>query len=146
MYIFDSVLDSLFGLDSNIFNKPTKDMKPYYCKRVKGGYMVVANAVGISKEDLEVKLESPTDYEMPVLSVVGETKIDSIDFSNRVNLKISVGVREKIKSLSYQVKDGLVYILLGTEINAYTSMKANYAEGLDKQHFEKPEDQPTKTD
>lgn len=94
-----------FDLVLGNWNRPMKEVSGYKTIETEKGYLLVVNALGINKSDLEIKLEGNT------LSIKGVTELKEIDFSNSVSYKFKVGT-DRLDSIEYDVKDGLAYIYL----------------------------------
>ena len=110
--------DNMFNKVYNVFNRPVKDMKPFRTFQVDDkGFIIVCNTTGIDPDKITVKIEKEQGRPYPILKITGETKIERIDFENRVNLGIELRLDREIEKLSYEVKNGLttVYIKLKGE-------------------------------
>jgi hypothetical protein len=141
MGILDSLFEpfnfnDFFSVESNYFNRPVKDMKPFYCKKVKDGWVIVANALGVAKDNLKVTVEKSDNFDQitganfPALHICGTSKIAEIDFENKIDLSILLEFRSKIKAVSYTTKDGLVYVKLTTEEQPIDTISAQYTDDL----------------
>lgn len=121
----DNFFDNLF----NTFNRPVKDVQPFRMYAVDGhGYIVIVNTLGIDKDKLRVSLKTNTGRGYPTLTVQGETKIEKINFENKVNLSVILKIPEKIESISYDSKNGLTSIYLKTSSSEEKIMKAQSIE------------------
>ena len=101
-----------FMRTSNIFHTPVKDMDPTKVFKVDDGYMLVCKTLGISPEDISIKVEDGDRMSYPTLRISGSTKIEAIDFENAVDLSITLNCKEDISGIDYNVKDGLTIIHL----------------------------------
>ena len=111
MNFFDD-FERIFARMDNIFNRPVKDQKPFTVYQSDKGYIVVCNTLGISRNDLKINVSKELGNPYPVLSITGETKIEKIDFSNNVNLRIRLMMDDEIESVSYETRDGLTLVYL----------------------------------
>jgi HSP20 family molecular chaperone IbpA len=95
----------LFDLVFKEWSRPVKEVKGYSVIKSDDGYVVVINALGISKEDLTIDLSGK------YLVVKGETKIEEIDFTNKVGYQFYVGDLEgDIDKVEYTLIDGFLYV------------------------------------
>lgn len=121
----DNFFDDLF----NTFNRPVKDVKPFNIYPVEGrGYIVIVNTLGIDKDKLKVSLKTANGRAYPTLTIQGETKIDKINFENKVNLSVILKIPEKIENISYDSKNGLTSIYIETTKNPEITMDAKSIE------------------
>lgn len=106
-------LSTFFDNMWNNFSRPVKDMQPFsvYQNEDKG-YILVVNTLGINKEDLTVNLENEKGSLYPILKIKGETTIEKINFSNKVNLGIQLKIKDKVEAIDYTVNNGLTIIYL----------------------------------
>ena len=86
------------------------------------GYLIVANALGISKDDLKVELTREE------LLITGKTSIEDIDFTNSANYRFVVGRKlyEEIDRIEYELIDGLAYIRIYTKPGIERNVKITY--------------------
>lgn len=120
--------DFYFGLLSNVWNSPVKDMKPMKAFAVEDGYNIVCKTLGIAKEDIHVDVIN--DGGSPMLKISGATRIDNIDFENTVDLRIKLTYAEKIEAIEYCVRDGLTIIHLKIDRTIPTNLTATYSDNL----------------
>lgn len=127
MNFFDD-FERIFARMDNIFNRPVKDQKPFTVYQSDKGYIVVCNTLGISRNDLKINVSKELGNPYPVLSITGETKIEKIDFSNNVNLRIRLMMDDEIESVSYETRDGLtlVYLKMKQLTNKIDTFEAKY--------------------
>ena len=127
MNFFDD-FERLFARMDNIFNRPVKDQKPFTVYQNDKGYIVVCNTLGINRNDLKINISKELGNPYPILSIVGETKIEKIDFSNNVNLRIRLMMEDEIESVSYETKDGLtlIYLKMKQLTNKIDTLEAKY--------------------
>ena len=124
---FDGLFDDLFGGMWNRFNSPVKDMSPYKAYEIDGkGYVIVCKTLGIAKEDISVRVEKEKGQAYPVLKIKGETTIDKINFTNKVDLGIKLKIDKMIENVNYEVKDGLTIIYLKTKAPIKDEISVNY--------------------
>lgn len=133
--MFSDEFNDFFNQIYNSFHRPVKDMYPYKAYRVEDkGFIIVCNTVGIDKDKLSVGIEQEQGRRYPILKIVGATKLEKINFENKVNLGIELKLDREIDSVSYEVKNGLttVYIKLKEkEIDKITAKEINNDEGFD---------------
>jgi len=109
---FDRELSKLFRLSFSNFNRPVKDMQPYKYHKVENGYIFVINTLGISKNDISIKITNEKGVPYPMLKIQGKTMMEKIKFENSVDLGILLGFDEDIEEVVYEVKDGLTVVYL----------------------------------
>jgi len=105
----------IMGLDTNQFTRPVKDMQPYNLFKKENEYIVVANTLGLAKEDVKIQLKKGNPRTAQQLQISGETKIDEINWNNKVNLVIDLLFEEEIVGISYTVKNGLTIVYIELE-------------------------------
>lgn len=127
---FDN-FESMFDRLSNRFNRPVRDQNPFSVYSSDKGYIVVCNTLGIDKEDLKVNIKKEQGNPYPVLSVVGNSKIEKINFANNVDLRIRLKLNEEIESVSYETKNGLTLVYLKIKLTKPETMEAKYIEDTD---------------
>lgn len=100
------------------FRRPFYESKGYVVVQKDGGLIVYVNALGISPDDIDVKIE-PTSYGGHILRVSGKTNNEDLnyDFETKIGLRITQPLADEVK---WEAKDGLVKIYLDFEkpINA----------------------------
>ena len=68
-------------------------MSPYKAYQIEDkGFIIVCNTTGIEPKDISVKIEKEQGRPYPLLKIMGESKIERINFENRVNLGIEVKI------------------------------------------------------
>lgn len=112
--MFDD-FDDLFSKIWNNFNRPVLDQRPFKAISVDKGYLIVVNTLGIDKSNLSVTLQNEKGRAYPILKVVGETKLEKINFQNKVDMGISLKIDDDIKGISYKCENGLTTIFIETE-------------------------------
>lgn len=112
----------LFDLVFKTWDRPMKEVNGYRKISTDYGYLIVANALGINKDNLEIDLTRET------LKIQGKTEIEDIDFTNSVNYQFYVGskVYEEIDKIEYELKDGLAYISIYTKPAKKKDIKITY--------------------
>ena len=89
------------------WSRPVKEVKAYRVIESESGYKIIFNALGVDKEDIEVKLLQNNLY------VRGKTEDDDIEFTNSVNYQLNVSnLTHKIEKIEYQLKNGLLVVHL----------------------------------
>ena len=109
--IFDD-FENMFDRLTSRFNRPVMDQQPYSVYSSEKGFIVVCNTLGIDKNDIKVNVTKEQGNPYPVLSVTGDSKIEKINFSNSVNLRIRLKLNDEIESVSYESKNGLTLVYL----------------------------------
>lgn len=116
-------------MSSDFFNllwanweRPMKEVRGYQKVATDYGYMIVANALGISKDDLKIKLTREE------LTIEGKTTIKDIDFTNSVSYRFAVGRKlyEEIDAIEYELIDGLAYIHIYTKPEIENKIEITY--------------------
>lgn len=111
--LFDNDFNNFFESMWNNFNRPVKDMRPVSMKRDGDkGYIVTVNTLGIDKNDIRVSFEKEKGRPYPILKVEGQTKLDKIDFENKVNIGATLKIDEEIESVNYECKNGLTIVYI----------------------------------
>ena len=91
------------------WDRPVREVTGWKATQTEFGTLIVANVLGISKENIKVNLEKAT------LSLKGETEVKEIEFTNKVNYAWNISnIIADLENIEYEVKDGLVYIFLYT--------------------------------
>lgn len=127
MNFFDD-FERFFSKMDNIFNRPVRDQKPFTVYQNDKGYVVVCNTLGISRNDLKINVSKELGNPYPVLAITGESKIEKIEFSNNINLRIRLMMEDEIESVSYETKDGLtlIYLKMKQLTNKIDTLEAKY--------------------
>lgn len=104
-------LDSFFDWDkpAYTFSRPVHDMKPYSIKTLEDRVVLVHNIVGIKEDDVKVSIESENGRDRLVIE--GVTHNDVLNYDYKVSSKFDIKA-DMFKSVTYEVKDGLLYIYL----------------------------------
>lgn len=130
--LFDSFddFDSLFNKLHSAFTRPVKDMSPYRVYKKDSGFIVVCNTLGIDKKDLKVSVEKRKGSPYPVIKIVGQTKVEAINFENNVNLELSVSILEdQIEKVSYKTENGLTQVFVKMKKAEQTKIDVGYTDG-----------------
>lgn len=105
------------------WNRPVKESKGWQLTQTDYGYLIVANALGIDKENIKLELNKST------LTLSGKTEVKEIEFTNSVNYSWDISkIVVEIENIEYEVKDGLVYILLYMQKDKKPQIKIEYKE------------------
>lgn len=104
-------LDSFFDWDkpAYAFSRPVHDMKPYSLKTLEDRVVLVHNIVGVKAEDIHVDIVNEDGHDRLVIE--GVTHNDVLNYDYKVSSKFMIKADE-FKSVTYEVKDGLLYINL----------------------------------
>ena len=132
---FFNEFNKIFGLVSNNFNRPVKDMQPYNIFKQDKGYIIVVNTLGIKREDLDIEIVEEKGRPFPVLRIKGKTAMENINFENSVNFGITLNIQEDIDELAYETKDGLTIIYLKLKQEKKQKMIAKFIENPDDFKF-----------
>lgn len=112
---FDEIIKS--------WNRPITEIKGWKAIPNENGYLVVANTVGVSKDNIKIELSKN------VLTLSGYTEVKDISFTNSVNYKWDVSEFSKeILGIEYEVVDGLTYIQILTEKEKEKEILISYKE------------------
>ena len=127
--LFDDEFNDLFNGLWNRFSRPVLDQTYYRAYSVPGkGFIIVCNTLGISKDDISVKIEKRKGDAYPILKISGETKLEKINFQNKIDLGIKLKFDREIESVSYEVKDGLTIVYLKTKTEEPEKFEVKYAD------------------
>lgn len=110
----------LFDLIYKSWARPVKEVTGTKVIKTDEGYKVVVNVLGISKDDLSINLDER------YINIKGETKIEEIEFTNKVNYQLYVG-DINIDKITYTLKDGFAYINVRVK-NSNKKIKIQYEE------------------
>ena len=104
--------DSFFNWDkpAYAFSRPVHDMKPYSLKTLKDRVVLVHNIVGVNEGDIKVDIVHEDDGR-DMLVIEGVTHNDVLNYDYKVSSKFEIKA-DMFKAVTYQVKDGLLYINL----------------------------------
>ena len=105
-------LDSFFDWDkpAYTFSRPVHDMKPYMIKTLEDRVVIVHNIVGIEPDDIKVSIVNEDGRDSLVIE--GVTHNDVLNYDYKVSSKFGIVSADVFKSVTYEVKDGLLYINL----------------------------------
>jgi HSP20 family molecular chaperone IbpA len=90
---------------SGEFERPFKEVNRIKCYNREGQDVIVANTLGVSKNDIKVSLKDL------VLSIAGKTN-NEYTGENSVDYQIRVGTGKTIKKITYKVEDGYTYVFI----------------------------------
>ncbi len=104
-------LDSFFDWDkpAYAFSRPVHDMKPYSIKTLEDRVVLVHNIVGIKEDDIKVEVVHKDNRDRLVIE--GVTHNDVLNYDYKVSSTFDIKA-DMFKSVTYEVKDGLLYINL----------------------------------
>jgi HSP20 family molecular chaperone IbpA len=110
-----------FDRPSYIFNRVTKDMTPTYMIEKDGKVFVLLNALGISKEDIQVEVKSTDNQNVQHLVVTGKTHNDVFNKDYTINMTFVSW--KPMRTVEWDAKDGLVTIVVEYDEPAKPSVK-----------------------
>lgn len=104
-------LDSFFDWDKPAysFSRPVHDMKPYSIKTLEDKVVLVHNVCGVKEDDIKVDIINDNGRDRLVIE--GVTHNDLLNYDYKVSSKFDIKA-DAFKSVTYEVKDGLLYIYL----------------------------------
>lgn len=111
----DLLFDDL-GWDKSFYSffRSEKDQTPYSVIRKSEEEMIlVHNVLGVNKEDLEVKLRSEDGQR--ILYITGQTVDNITDKKYSINSRFVIKNGNKIKSVTSEARNGLLYITINFE-------------------------------
>lgn len=123
--------DDMFEKLRNSFTRPVMDQKPFSCYETDGGFIITVNTLGIDPKNLNISLSYDKGRVYPTLKIKGETSIDSINFTNKVDLALLLKIDSKIKDIQYKSENGLTRILVKLDEPEVNTISAHYV-GEDK--------------
>lgn len=107
-----------FDLIFSKWNRPIKEVNGYKILDTEKGKLIVVNALGISKKDLNVEIVKNT------LIIEGKTEVKEIDFTNSVRFEFDISkVKDRLESIDYELKNGLVFVNLNIHIEPEKEIK-----------------------
>lgn len=103
--------DSFFNWDKPgyTFSRSVHDMSPYKIKTLEDRVVLVHSIVGVSEDDINVDIVTEDGRDQLVIS--GITHNDVLNYDYKVSSKFDIKA-DMFKSVTYDVKDGLLYINL----------------------------------
>lgn len=104
--------DSFFNWDrpSYSFSRAVHDMYPFKLKTLKDRVVLVHNIVGIKEDDIKVEVKTTVDGRDKLI-ISGVTHNDVLDYDYKINSSFDFKA-DDFKSITYEVKDGLLYVNL----------------------------------
>lgn len=111
----DLLFDDL-GWDKSFYSflRSEKDQTPYsVIKKSEDEMILVHNVLGVNKEDLEVKLRSEDGQR--ILYITGQTVDNITDKKYSINSRFVIKNGNKIKSVTSEARNGLLYITINFE-------------------------------
>jgi HSP20 family molecular chaperone IbpA len=104
------------------WDRPVREVKGWKATETEDGVLIVANALGIGKEDLKLELNKGT------LTLKGETEEKEIDFVNKVSYSWDISkYLSELQNIDYEARNGLVFIHLNLE-EEKSNIKIKYKE------------------
>ena len=95
------------------FNRLEKDMNPYSVHKEENGITLVHNVVGLSKDDLKIKVEENNGKSKLIIS--GDTKNEKTNSNYSVHSEFMLDSNKKIKDITSKLENGLLYITIEYE-------------------------------
>ncbi len=95
------------------FNRLEKDMNPYSVHKEENGITLVHNVVGLSKDDLKIKVEENNGKSKLVIS--GDSKNEKTNSNYSVHSEFMLDSNKKIKDITSKLENGLLYITIEYE-------------------------------
>lgn len=87
------------------YARPMKEVERYRVYNVdENTSVLVANTLGVSKDDLEVKMTGD------VLTIAGKTKNDDIKDESSVDYSFRLSKERKVASITWKNADGFTYV------------------------------------
>jgi HSP20 family molecular chaperone IbpA len=109
-----------FDLIWKNWSRPITEVTGWVSTKTKDGYVILANTIGVSKDDIKV------DFEGNYLTLSGKTEIMGGFFTTanyRWNIK---NLKNDIDNIDYLVKDGFTYIYIVTKEDTRPNIKISY--------------------
>jgi len=132
---FEKEINNLFKLSFSNFNRPVKDMQPFYHQKTDTGFVIVINTLGIGKKDILVEIKTKKGDPYRYLHVSGKTKMEKINFDNNVEMAIRLLIDEELDEVAYEVKDGLTIVHLKLKNIELPELKAKFIENISELGF-----------
>lgn len=88
------------------FTRETKDCYPYRFVEKDGKYILVINALGIKKEDINIDVSASSDQTGQMLIIKGNTHNDILDTD--YNIYMCFNTQRELESIDWDVQDGLL--------------------------------------
>lgn len=122
---FGGIFDNLLGWDKSYyaFNRPIKDLFPYKEKHLKDKDVLVFNVVGLSKDDISVKVEK--EGQINYLNINGEKTDKMTEEPYNIKARFSIDT-DKIANITYKVENGLLYVNLFYKEPKKSNIEINY--------------------
>ena len=121
----------VFDIIFKNWSRPVMESQGYKIRKTEKGYTIIVNTLGISEDDLEVKLENK------VLSLSGNTEIKELSFTNKVNYSWTTEyMKDPIKKIRWESKNGLTLIYVETEQKKEPQIKVERIKQIFKQMLE----------
>lgn len=108
MFPFGDLLD----FSGYTFHRPFYERQGYSVKETDEGLVILFNALGVSKEDIQLDVKS-TAGNKQMISIRGKTHDD--DFSDDFEAKIDFILAKQINSIEWDVQNGFMKIWIKFE-------------------------------
>lgn len=103
--------DLFFDRSFYRFQRDLKDMYPYEVVRKDNQVIIVHNVVGLSRNDINIKLER--DGRNDYLVISGEKKNEITNKIDKVDSRFKINLKQLDKDgIEWKVEDGLLYIYI----------------------------------
>ena len=107
LFYFDLYFDRPFYR----FQRDLKDIYPYEVVRKDNQVIIVHNVVGLSRDDINIKLER--DDRCDYLVISGEKKNEITNKIDKVDSRFKINLKQLDKDgIEWKVEDGLLYIYI----------------------------------
>lgn len=93
------------------FQRDLKDIYPYEVVRKDNQVIIVHNVVGLSRNDINIKLERDDRFDYLIIS--GEKKNEITNKIDKVDSRFKINLKQLDKDgIEWKVEDGLLYIYI----------------------------------
>lgn len=118
MYNIFSMIDDVF----KYWDRPVYESKGFIVKDTEKGQLLIANVVGIDKDDLKVELVGNT------LKIHGETKLEELGTTTKTNIELPIKADKLSDTIEYTLKNGYLYVYLNVKEIPKRDIKIKYKE------------------
>lgn len=109
------------------FQRELKDMYPYEVVKKDNQVIIVHNVVGLSRNDINIKLERDERYDYLVIS--GEKKNEITNKIDKVDSRFKINLKQLDKDgIEWRVEDGLLYIYITYQKPKQSEINIRYKE------------------
>ena len=109
------------------FQRELKDMYPYEVVKKDNQVIIVHNVVGLSRNDINIKLERDERYDYLVIS--GEKKNEITNKIDKVDSRFKINLKQLDKDgIEWKVEDGLLYIYITYQKPKQSEINIRYKE------------------